>query len=167
MYNAQLRSCTLQPFQSRKKKIGWDRLTQNETYSLSFSDVSPSFHGQNNSWWLEAMPLLETQSRNNNNQNVKEAESNPWRCRRMRNNPCGNDSKCSSFFFLGVAGRWAVVSWQRCHRQPVSSWSAERIIHQGLIRGRKTTRCLAAGAACASEYYWSTRQIRCKCFGRG
>lgn len=143
----------------QKKKIGQGRLTQNETYSLSFPDVLPLFMGRIIPGDPKRRPpLLETRRQNNNNRDVKEPESNPWRrCRRMRNKPLGNDSKCSSFFFLGVAGRWAVAPWQRCHCQPVSPRSAERIIHWGLIRGHTMTRCLAGDTACASEYDWSTQ----------
>lgn len=144
---------------SNMKKNFSGCLRQNETHFLSFSYVSPSVHWQNNSWWPESMaPCMRLGARIITTGMLKKQRSTPARrCRRLRNNPCGNDSKCSSFFFLGVAGRWAVVSWQRCHFQPLSSRSAERIIHQGLIRGRKTSRCVAEGAACASEYYLSTR----------
>lgn len=104
-------------------------------------------------------PLLKTRSQNNNNWNVKEAERNPLATVSVERGIIRVVMTVSVqvSFSWGVAGRWAVVSWQRCHCQPVSSRSAERIIHQGLIRGRKTTRCLAEGAACASEYYRSTR----------
>lgn len=107
--------------------------------------MSRPLHGQNHSQGQRAMALVWDSAP----EWSRKTEQPEGRRRRMKNNPCSN----------------ADISWQRCHCRSVDSWLAERIIHQGLIRGCKTTRCLVEGATRVDEFYWSVQADQVQCFG--